>query len=477
MDNFHVRVLLVEDDEQAIEAAKFVLEGLGTPIDISVARNGDEARQFLDRDFFDLIVLDLAIPNSETEPSAAPQHGYGIFGHAHSVAPGTPICLLTGSSIEQFADDLVETAHQVDIWGSGVVRTVKLHRKYKLDTFGKEVSPYINGAGRLSDVELHISGTQIDVAADRLLRIFASANHCVRCEVQSLRGGLSDSLVLRIRIFNEAGALIHDAVAKIGSISDVRSEQARYNNFVQRLTPGITPRLLGTYEFGAKSTGAIFYGLAAGHDHSFFDISQKMPEVCGQAIGKTSRGLSAWRDASSEARKRVSDVRARLVTDEQQVEIAAKYDLHWLDDFERRQLQVRWGCVHSDFHGQNVLLTSDGTPAVIDYGDVSEGAVSIDPITLELSALFHPSSPWRDHEWPSAEIAEKWGDVDAYIQGCPYPDFVLGCRAWANELAVGQREMAASAYAYLLRQLKYDGTSKERALNLLAGVRRLWDMT
>jgi len=243
------------------------------------------------------------------------------------------------------------------------------------------------------------------------------------------------------------------------------------------LSPGITPRLLATYEYGAKSTGAVFYGLAAGHVFSFFDLSMTKPSVCHIAVEETANGLSAWRNGSMEVRKNVSDVRASLLTNERREAIVKEFDLGWTDEFEGRPVQVKWGCIHSDFHGENVLLTAEGKPAVIDYGDVGLGAASIDPISLELSALFHPNSPWRDHVWPSAEVAAAWGEIDVYVKDCPYPEFVRACRKWASQLAVGRREMAASAYAYLMRQFKYGETNKERAKNILIGVRHFWMST
>ena len=54
--------------------------------------------------------------------------------------------------------------------------------------------------------------------------------------------------------------------------------------------------------------------------------------------------------------------------------------------------------------------------------------------------------------------------------GCPAAKFVAGCREWALEVAAGQREVAASAYSYLVRQLKYDDTDKGLAMELLEAV-------
>ena len=69
------------------------------------------------------------------------------------------------------------------------------------------------------------------------------------------------------------------------------------------------------------------------------------------------------------------------------------HSLLWLNEVERRQVQTRWCCVHGDLHGANVLARKDGECVIIDFGDVGDGPASLDPITLELSLLFHTSRP------------------------------------------------------------------------------------
>ena len=159
-----------------------------------------------------------------------------------------------------------------------------------------------------------------------------------------------------------------------------------------------------------------------------------------------------------------------------------QFDLAWTAEFEGRQIQTRWCCIHGDLHGENVLVARDGSAVIIDYGEVGEGTVSLDPVTLELSLLFHPKGPLRPGgagfgAWPTEAQAAIWGDLDCYVAGCPAEAFVRECRAWALHSAAGRREIAATAYSYLVRQLKYDDTNKELALALLSGIRAFYDVT
>ena len=62
-----------------------------------------------------------------------------------------------------------------------------------------------------------------------------------------------------------------------------------------------------------------------------------------------------------------------------------------------------------------------------------------------------------------------------YLVGCPFQEFIHKSRQWALRVAAGKRDVAVSAYSYLVRQLKYDDTNKELAAVLLDGVRRFYD--
>ena len=166
-----------------------------------------------------------------------------------------------------------------------------------------------------------------------------------------------------------------------------------------------------------------------------------------------------------------------MLSDDDLNGVLEKYPINWAVDFEASQIQTRWACIHGDLHGSNVLISTNGLSAVlIDYGDVRDGPASLDPVTLELSLLFHPQGLGTG-EWPSLERARQWGSIGDYLEGCPAAEFIYECREWAGRVAAGNREIAASAYSYLIRQLKYDDTNKDLALALLQGVKSFYDAT
>jgi hypothetical protein len=93
-----------------------------------------------------------------------------------------------------------------------------------------------------------------------------------------------------------------------------------------------------------------------------------------------------------------------------------------------------------------------------------------------LSLLFHPDSAGICGSWPTIDQARNWGALNSYLVNCPFPEFVTELRSWALRVAGGNREIAASAYSYLIRQLKYPDTDKLIAMALLDGVRAFYDV-
>jgi hypothetical protein len=95
----------------------------------------------------------------------------------------------------------------------------------------------------------------------------------------------------------------------------------------------------------------------------------------------------------------------------------------------------------------------------------------------QLSLFFHPEGPLKNSDWPTPLQANNWGNLEVYLEGCPCQYFVQACRKWALNIAAGDREVAAVAYSYLMRQFKYPKVNKERVLALLNGVKAYYDQT
>ncbi|WP_322097615.1 phosphotransferase [Pelagibius sp. Alg239-R121] len=465
------QVLIVEDDEDFVQELMASITRVSANVDITVARCRERACQFLDERFFDFAILDLSIPTQDGGLDGDPDHGKFVFHHARVAAPGTKILVLTGSPSGDFIADMLAQKHDADIWSEGrKIGTVEFLRKIDLIQVDDIVSKALNAIHSLGEIELGFIGVNLQTSEDRLIRIFAKKFGAARCDVSLVSPGQSGAAPFRLQLFDGSGTPIQVAVAKLAPLNKVMDENARYDQHVVLLDPASTPRKMITLEFGAGATAGIFYQLADGYTQSLFAALGNDDAQSAKAVDGAAAALSKWAQGNAEVRQSIAEIRQCWIDDVKAEELKLKFELDWAPGFEAREVQTRQRCVHGDLHGENLLVSVDGRLMVIDFGDVRQGVASYDPMTLELSAVLQANPTFSD-AWPTLEQCRNWNDLDAYLVESPIPLFISACRTWGETCAAGRREVAASAYSYLLRQLKYEDTKKERILALMEGVK------
>jgi CheY-like chemotaxis protein len=469
-----MRILLVEDDRGFIDGLKPRLEALGN-VHVTVAENRDAALGALDltpTNLVDLIVLDLALPPSATSFVASVDHGEAVFARALQAAPGAPIYLLTGSSYEQFARKLLRSARQEDVWGDGqTMPTIEVFPKSDLPEFldhMKALNSRILATNSV-DVTTGVHTLTLSVLERRTIKIFARKRLGTTCTVSSLNGGLSGSRVLRVKVYDGSGALQIDAATKLGPLSVIDDEHQRFQNLL-RLNPGSYPACVEVIRFGAVNSGGVFYNLLNDYNSSVFDRIRNS-DVDRSFVPAIRELMRPWSQGVPTVTTRIAEIRRRCLADDELDKLRAAHGLIWVPEIEAKTVQARICCIHGDLHGGNLLLSGKEAPMLIDFGDVGPGAISLDPITLELSLFFHPDFASTSSAWAKDLNAASWASLDEYASTMPRPQFVRGCREWAHEAAGSGREVLASAYAYLIRQLKFPDTNKELALRLLESIR------
>jgi hypothetical protein len=258
----------------------------------------------------------LKIPTVDGALDAEPAHGHYVFAQAKAAVPGTPILVLTGSPAEDFIPAMLGASQQIDIWSEGrAVGTVDFLKKYKLEECPLKLKPMISAIHRLSEVELNRGGTELTPQEERLLRIFSKKFDGTHCAINQLGGGLSGAKVMRVKVKSSSGAVVHDAVAKLGSREDIRDEAERFDIMVSRLVPSATPRKLATLEYGAGARAGVFYGLAAGFEASAFDLAAYQNGRARGAVLGIETATSRWNDGVPQSRIPVGDVRRRVLSE------------------------------------------------------------------------------------------------------------------------------------------------------------------
>ncbi len=474
--NKEFKVLLVEDEESIIDLIVKRLTNICDNIDIKIVKNKKEAIDVLEDNayFFDLISLDLQIPIDNEKLEKSSSNGLSVLSVCQTNAKGTPIIILTGTSTVDMIGDFLSISTNLPIWfDDNIYSTISHFPKRKLDEYIFKVESIYKSVISLFDIELEIEDTtKLSIEHDRLIRMFIKSTSGVRAKVSKIGGGLSDSSVYSLFIFNESGSLTHQTIAKCGPNNEILLDAANYDNYISRLNPSSTPRKLRYIEYGAKAQAGVFYGLASDYNMSFFK-SSKNNQNTKEIRNYLKKMTVEWQQAKSHTRISIQEIRRNLVSDKNASVVFSEFKLDWAESFEAMEIQINSSFYHGDLHGENVLVdTEKGLTTLIDYGDINQGPITIDPITLECSFLFHPNGI-IDSEWPKIENLENWEDIEKYSDGCPVADEIHFCREWANEVKGSNRELAASLYSYALRQLKYGDTDKEIALSLLSASRRI----
>lgn len=167
-------------------------------------------------------------------------------------------------------------------------------------------------------------------------------------------------------------------------------------------------------------------------------------------------------------------IRRGVVTDEELSEFAATAPA--IDHLEGAEVEVSRGIQHRDLHGLNVLVSDSNDPLLIDYDNFAVANAALDPVTLELSAVFHRDAGAQRARgrWPAPDQARAWRELDRYLEDCPYPEAIRACREWAEAAAASPAEVDATLLSVALRQFWFENTDKELAAALMeAGETRL----
>ncbi|WP_237480750.1 hypothetical protein [Lichenibacterium dinghuense] len=110
-----MKILFVEDHLSFGPSMAEILRGIAGVERVDLCRTKAVALVMLSQDFYDLLILDLAIPANEGDLDIAPVHGQAVFYEAIKVCPGIPIFILTGSEMDDFIKGLVRHGEQVVI--------------------------------------------------------------------------------------------------------------------------------------------------------------------------------------------------------------------------------------------------------------------------------------------------------------------------------------------------------------------------
>ncbi|MGB9366216.1 MAG: response regulator [Xanthobacteraceae bacterium] len=465
-----MRVLLVEDK---IDFAKSVERELAKIPDCETVwvKSRDSAFAKLNEHGFDLVILDRRIPATDEGLDDAQEHGWAVFQDVRTRMPGTSVFFLTGTEDADFPTQLLNEYSRVeDVHGTGTPEQMyQVFWKKRVTECVKRVRAFAIERAELDRIAVQpeAGGRALLANEIQVLRLFSRRNNGAMAQVKELSGGLSDSRVLKVVVKRADGQFVMSAVAKVSTLAMIDDEGNRYRADILRLTAGGYPSLAATVSVGAANRGGLFYATVGDTVESLFDrIVVSNANVPG--IPAAVRAIEGpWYQGSSTGNVTVSRIRRKILADTELPAIQAQLDGIDIQSMEGCEVAAARCCQHGDLHCANIVFDQRGDAMLIDFGDAGPSFASVDPVTLELSTLFHLQASRLPSNWPTGALLGQWSDVDAYVVGCSFPEFIRACRQWALGVAGSPEEVAAVAYSYALRQLKYDDTNKPFARALI----------
>jgi DNA-binding NarL/FixJ family response regulator len=466
-----VKILFVEDNAGfAGDLRRAISEVLGITDVLTVADKESAIDALMSDEIIDLVVLDLAIPPSKQTDSAHPEHGQSVFYDARSLRPGTPIFILTGSEADKFSRGLAKLGNQVRLWGDSTpIETVSYFLKEEVDELVQRVSSMAVIFEKMSRVAINTRGKDLGLSAveTRMLKSYANSVDCVACDVSLLSGGLSGAKVVKATAIDSSRKAQVLCAGKLGARAIISSELNAYEKHAKKLGIGACPTLFSSIENGVGPNGAIFYTLTDDDTLSLFDRLAKDASIGPTVVRRVRNALRRWSEAATAGLVTIREIRSRLISDKDFEKVSKKFALNDILEIENYQVQSSMSCIHGDLHCGNVLVRSNGDAVVIDFGDADLGFTCLDPIALELSLVFHPDAKKLGLRDGLIANLCAWPDLELFAVADILKPTVVSCREWAHDVGGGDRAVLAAAYAYGLRQLKYDTVDSEITVRFL----------
>lgn len=463
-----MKVLIVEDNLAMIEALSEHLGKLLGAVQVAFARSRASAIVQLDS-AFDVVVLDLKIPTEDGRLDEEVEHGLYVFEEIQRKLPGTPIFVFTAFGTEEiYRDRILPKAHVLDVWGSGeTLPIISGISKNNLPDLLRRILQIKAIVDATDEIEVN-SRKHLQPQERRVLCIFGRKHHASLVDVVSLSGGLSGVNVLRVQVRDQQGVNRLIAVGKIGPHAETAKEFAAYSSEVIRLPNGAYSVYIDQVTNGAGYASGIFYRLLEGYDRDFLDLLRNGATREATEVVRILREFEhPWVDGVPAGQSTIGDLRRRLLADENLKLVSDHLDGSGSEAFEERPVLVRWCSQHGDMHPGNILVGPDNRPTLIDFGRVGRAPACLDPVTLELSLLFHPNAVEFSKTWPTVDGLRTWADPQVYLSDCPYADVIRELRDWDSSVHAGLRELYATVYAYAVRQLKFENTNKVFARTLI----------
>lgn len=467
-----MRILFVEDNSSYANLLTLVVKKKFPEVSWDIVDNSTSAESLLEANFYDLVILDLCMPSTPSGLDKKVENGHKLFYLTQQVMPGTPIYILTGSDLDSFATGLSRHSERIKLWGaSRYFPTVLYFRKNHTPQLIEELDGIYKEIQAVNDIPINTRGKAIEFAVgqERALKTFVRSMGGVDGVYYPL-SGLSGSMVGRIEIRNARLNIVGAFVAKLGITSKIQKEKESYANHVRLMPINTFTPLLSEIDKGLKEYSAIFYTLAEGYKETLFEVIRRDVVAAVDVIKLVRASMERWSGAREATKITVGEVRKSKLGDAAYDDLIKRFGLDEIRGVESFFINAAVSCIHGDLHGGNILVNQTGTPVLIDFGDVGYSYTGLDPITLEMSLIFHPDCVSSGISQEIRSGLSQWPIIDKFCQDNSYSDIVKYCRDWAYDISGDDKAVLATAYAFAMRQLKYETVNPKETISLILNI-------
>jgi CheY-like chemotaxis protein len=465
-----VHVLIVEDRAaQAAWLEKTCAEALA-PSDllVEVADNAGAALELLEWQHFDLAICDLAIPANAVSLSPDRQHGLGVVRVIREKYGGLPLIIVSEHSDDPaLMRTLIREAGTADPYGANADFSMLVcFPNEELPECKRELAEALSRSAGVA--RLPVTGAdaaKLTTSEVRAIQVFARSCGGSEAQVAGMAGGMSGATTLRLTVLGTEGQETALVAAKLGPRERVFAESNAHRQLSILLPVGLGVPLSSTVDAGAGSKGGAFYALAVDYTRDLFECLEHTPADAAAVVRSLREQLAPVYAKATQLEQPMLQLRRNIVGS------ADARDAGPLEStilaLDGRDIGTTNCLQHGDMHGKNVLVNSVCKPMLIDYADVRRTTGCLDPVTLELSAVFHPAAQAARLDWPTEAQAGAWNDLDNYLENCPFQDYVRACREWITTVAATPEEVDAVVLSYCLRQLHFPRCPKPIAAALI----------
>ncbi len=465
-----VHVLIVEDNAAQAQRLESACTKALSPTDllIELAEDSSTAHDLLASQHFDIAICDLAIPATGVSLIPDRMHGLRVVRTIRDEHGGLPLIIVSEHSDDPaLMRNLMRDAGSADPYGAGAeVPMLVCFGNEELPECERELAAALNRSIGVAQVSITGAGAAaLTISQTRAIQVFARSCEGSAAQVAAAKRGRSEAKTLRLTVHGIAGQETAHVAAKLGSREWVAGEMIAHRQASSMLPVGLGVPLTSTVAAGASGEGGAFYGLAVYYTRNLVECLDDAPDDAAKVVQSLSNKLAPVYALAPQRQLSVLDIR-RDIVGRADARLAGSLESAIVELNDHKVLVTE--CIqHGDMHGENVLVNDACEPMLIDYGDVRRTSGCLDPLTLELSTVFHPAARTVRGAWPTETQASSWEDLDTYVESCPFEGYIRECRKWTMDVAASREEIAAVLLSYCLRQLRYPECPKPLARTLI----------